>query len=311
MVQVLYSAGMEILFAIVLAWATGVATAAQGCTNAALGSRTSVLQASLVSFAGGFVILIVICAATGNAIPLNPFDYPVWKLAGGVYGVFIVFAMAFCSPRLGAALTMTLLMVGQLLGGAVVDFFGLLEAARVDVSLIRIAGCAFALAGIIAVYAGGKHLKERQHRIRRILFAALAFAAGLASAVQTPTNAALATSIGVLRLGAWNFFVGTLILLIVVLIANRGRLLSFQGCAPWHFTGGVYGAFGVPASTAATPVLGVSLMLCFCMFGQLIGGLAVDRFGLLESPRIPIDKLRIAGAVLLGIGVVLVTISKM
>lgn len=295
---------------------TGLATAAQGPTNAALGQQVGAVQASLVSMAGGLIILGVLCPIVGTGDFTAIVTAEPWKWLGGIYAIFIVFTMAYSTPHLGAALCLTLLMLGQLLGAMVVDGFGLLETTQVAITPLRFFGCLSVLAGIILVYFGRKHQDKnddlpQEHHDKMGRCVILSFSAGLASAVQTPTNAAMGAIAGTLEASTLNFIIGFGALLIVTLVTNRGRILSMKGIKAWKLTGGVYGAIGVPAITIATPALGVSLALCCLMVAQLAGAIFVDAFGWFETRKMKVDWLRIAGAIAVGIGVVLVTLSKM
>ena len=304
---------MDILLGIALASLTGVATAAQAATNASLGKSVGAVQASWVSFTGGLIIFAIVCPLFGQGDITQIVHAQWWQVLAGVYGVFIVFMMAYCTPALGAALTLTLFMLGQLSGGVVIDAFGFLGTTAVPISALRITGIALALVGIVVVYAGRKSAEQAMgvDEGKSALYIALAFAAGLASAVQTPTNAALSSITGVIESSTVNFIVGFSVLLIATLVANRGRIKPMGGNAPWKFTGGVYGAVGVPSITVATPILGVSIALGFLMVAQLVGALVIDRHGWLDTRRIPISPLRIGGAAVLAVGIVLVTLSKL
>ncbi len=309
--------GMEYLLPIILAMIAGFATAAQGPTNAALGHLVGVVQASLVSFAGGLIVLGLMCPFFGQGDFFAIVTAQPWKWMGGLYGVFIVFTMAYCTPHLGAALCLTLMMLGQLMGAMVIDAFGLLETARVEITLLRFFGCMCVLLGIILVYISQiKGSNKDQTSLKSasritLLCIVLSFTSGIASAVQTPTNAAMSSVIGTLESSTLNFIVGFAILLVVTLITNKGHITPMRNIEAWKFTGGVYGAIGVPCITIATPALGVSLALCCLMVAQLVGAIFVDTFGWFSTKKIKVDYLRVLGAIAVGIGVILVTISKL
>ena len=108
-----------------LAFSIGLATAAQSPTNGSLGSIVGPIQASLVSCLGALAILIVICAFTGTGNILNMLTVPVWMWTGGLFSAFVVCSLSACTQTLGVALSMTVIMLGQLLGGMLVDTFGL------------------------------------------------------------------------------------------------------------------------------------------------------------------------------------------
>lgn len=308
---------MELLIPITLSVITGFATAAQGPTNAALGKHVGAVQASLVSFAGGLIILGLMCPffGQGNFFALG--EAEPWKWLAGVYAVYIVFTMAYCTPHLGAALCLTLFMLGQLLGAMVVDGYGLFETTQVDISPYRIAGCLFVFLGIILVYLGraktnaASDTNTRESTKISVICIILSFTAGLSSAIQTPTNAAISAVIGTLESSTLSFIVGFSVLLVATLITNKGKISPMKGIKAWKFTGGVYGAIGVPSITIATPVLGVSLTLCCLMVAQLIGAIFVDEFGWFETKKLHVNRLRVLGAIAVGIGVVLVTLSKL
>ena len=74
---------------------------------------------------------------------------------------------------------------------------------------------------------------------------------------------------------------------------------------PWLWLGGLIGAVFVFSGTLLVPRLGAAGMICLIVAGQLVGSVLVDHFGVLSQPR-PIDAMRIVGAVLVGIGALLV-----
>ena len=301
--------------ALVLALCIGVAMAGQSPTNAALGRFVGPVQASLVSFTGGLLVVSVLCALFGTGNIAGALQAPWWQLLGGVYGAFVVFSMAMTTPTLGVALALTLFMVGQLFGGMVVDGFGLMGVDAIPISPLRAGGCVLALAGIVLVYIGRMRYSAGQGAAegkgRNAVAVAVVLASGVGSAVQAPTNAALGAAIGTLEASVVSFAGGFICLLVATLVMNKGRLQSFKGAKLWHFTGGLYGAFGVPALVVATPVLGVSLAMAANMLGQLVGGMVVDATGAYGVMRMRADALRIAGAVLLLCGIALVTVAKL
>ena len=47
------------------------------------------------------------------------------------------------------------------------------------------------------------------------------------------------------------------------------------------------------------------------MLGQMASGLAIDTAGLLQTQRIPLDRLRVVGIALVALGVAVVCASKL
>ena len=299
--------------AILLAMGVGIAMSFQSPTNASLGLNVGAMQASLISFTGGFLALLIISLIVGGGDFGAALGVPTWQLLGGIYGAAVVFSVALSSPRLGISLTLALLMLGQMLGGIVVDSFGLFMADQIPISPLRVLGCIAVLGGIICVCAGGMAsggglASEAPAQI--VGCGVLSFVAGLGSAVQLPTNSALAISTGTFEASTISFGGGVIVLLVLTLLFNKGRFNSLKGTKPWQITGGLYGAYGVSANVVATPILGVGLAMAACMFSQIIGAMAVDSLGLLRTRKVKINRYRIVGAALLLAGVALVAAAK-
>ena len=139
---------------------------------------------------------------------------------------------------------------------------------------------------------------------------AIALLAGLAMAVQTPTNGSLGVLCAVERSSVVNFLGGWLLLALLVALAGTGDLALAAHAPWWQLLGGVYGIYIVLAVSAATPVLGVALTLMAVMFGQLTAGMVIDTLGLLDVARLPFSPLRAAGCLAVAVGIAFVYVSR-
>lgn len=138
------------MIAIVLA---GGATALQAPTNARLMTAVgSPVNAAFISFAVGTAAL--------GLLALMFQSRPDWAAArglpwyawiGGLYGVIFVVAATWGVPRLGVALTITLMVAGQLLISLILDHFGAFGAPRQPINWGRIGGVALVIAGVVMV----------------------------------------------------------------------------------------------------------------------------------------------------------------
>jgi transporter family-2 protein len=136
----------------------------------------------------------------------------------------------------------------------------------------------------------------------KIVFAALAFAAGVAATMQAATNAGLARSAG---LGP-TLVVNTGVVLVgsLALWAGLGASRSFfPAGAPWTlYLGGLFG-FAIIASLAfVLPKIGASYAIALMIGGQCIAALAIDHFGLMGMPRDPLTVQRVIGLALAAAG---------
>ena len=139
----------------------------------------------------------------------------------------------------------------------------------------------------------------------------MAILAGISVPTQAGINA---------QLGLWtkspvlastiSFAVGTLTLVIYSL-ATRIPLpmLALAGSHPWWiWFGGVLGAFFVTATIILVPKLGATTMVTTVLAGQMVASLLLDHFGLLGYPLHPVSLGRIAGVLLVCVGVWLIKV---
>lgn len=136
----------------------------------------------------------------------------------------------------------------------------------------------------------------------------MVFFAGAMVAIQAPTNAYLARAGGSPVLAALiSFAVGTMALFVVWLASgNRPGTSAFAGLPAHAWFGGLYGAIYVAVAAFAAPKIGLAALITIGIAGQIAMALLLDHVGALGLPREPVNFGRIAGAVLVVAGVVLV-----
>jgi bacterial/archaeal transporter family-2 protein len=135
---------------VLLGIAGGMAVGTQAAVNAALGRSIGILETAFISFLVGATILGVMVATAGRGNLAAVTSAPWWQLLGGVLGGFYVFVMVTNVPRMGVAPTITMIIVGQMLAGLLIDHFGWFGVAHSPVTLPRVGavalmGCALAL----------------------------------------------------------------------------------------------------------------------------------------------------------------------
>ena len=297
------------LFSIVLAIATGLAMAAQTPTNTSLGFTVGSLQAGLTNFAVGLILCLLLMLAIGQGDISLALECPTWQLVGGAYGVVILISVIISTPKLGVALTMSMLMFGQLVAGMVIDQFGLAGAAVVPITPLRFIGCLVAAIGIYLIYKGTASSVCLESK-KQTAYLFLPFCGAAIASLQPSTNAALGASIGLIEASCVNFATGTLILLALVLITSKGHPKSYKRAKAWQFTGGFYGAFAVFCMIVGSPGIGIGLWNVCSMLGQLVGGMTVDTLGLFTMSKRAINSKRIAGTGFILCGIAIVAIAK-
>jgi transporter family-2 protein len=292
--------------------AVGIQLALQAPVNSALGSHVGRLAASLVSFAVGTLILVALVLVTGEVTSLGGvFDQPAWESAGGLIGASFVAVATLTVARIGAGAVVAATVTGQLLSSLVIDDRGLAGVDADPLSTIRVVGALLLVAGTLLVVlerpsgrraTGGK---ADRHAGAWHFAVPVVFAVGLAVGFQHPMNAELGGSIGELNAGLVNFCVGTALLSLLVGLSGRaGGLAGLRGAPPWQLAGGLIGVVTVVASLSAVPVIGAAALTAALVTGQLLGSVALDRFGALGLDVRPVDSRRAAGVLLLLAGTV-------
>lgn len=113
----------------------------------------SPVLSAFFSFVVGTLALLVYILAAG--IPLNNLgavkNAPAITWTGGLYGAFFVTAVVVLVPRIGVALTFSLLIAGQMLATLPIDHFGLLGAPIREFNLPRLLGVIFVIVGVVLI----------------------------------------------------------------------------------------------------------------------------------------------------------------
>lgn len=138
--------------------------------------------------------------------------------------------------------------------------------------------------------------------------AILVVAAGTAIGAQAPINGALSRSIGTWQATTVNFAVGLALLLVIVAVAGGGYGgFGEIGAAPWwSLLGGACGVAIVSASIVGVRSLGAGGVTAAVVAGQLTASVLIDRFGLFGVDKQSITGSKVAGILLLLLGVALV-----
>ncbi len=138
------------------------------------------------------------------------------------------------------------------------------------------------------------------------LIIAFVVVAGMGMPVQDALNAQLRGAVKSPMLGALiSFLIGSLALLGLTLARAFGRgELSGLAKSPWYvwLGGGLIGAAGVTAGLIALPKVSAGVTIAATVFGELLAAVVIDHFGWLDVPQVRLNAWRIAGAVLLFIG---------
>jgi transporter family-2 protein len=145
--------------------------------------------------------------------------------------------------------------------------------------------------------------------VDRGVAAILMVVAGGFIALQSPINSHLGKHVGALQGAFLSFAIGTLALLVAAAVAKGGvgRLSDVGGVGSWvYVTGGVLGAGYVTVALLSLPSLGTGGVIAATIAGELTVAVLIDQFGWFGVSQQTISPARVAGIVLLALGVLLV-----
>jgi transporter family-2 protein len=143
----------------------------------------------------------------------------------------------------------------------------------------------------------------------RGIAAILMVVAGGFIALQSPINSGLGKHVGALQGAFVSFLIGTFVLLVAAAFARGGlgRIADVGDVSSWvYLTGGVLGAGYVTAALLSVRSLGTGGVIAATIAGELTVAVLIDQFGWFGVDKQPIEPARVAGIVLLALGVLLV-----
>ena len=129
----------------------GVAVGLQGPIAGAMSQRVGGASSSLVIHVGGAVCSLILLLGRGGEQLRNWRTISWFMWGAGALGVLLYLTLSVTFPRLGAAMSITCIIVGQLLAGVILDHFGLAGIAR-PLGFSRALGVGVVLTGAWLIY---------------------------------------------------------------------------------------------------------------------------------------------------------------
>lgn len=143
-----------------------------------------------------------------------------------------------------------------------------------------------------------------------LLWALLGVVAGACIAVQAPLNTQLGKDLAMpLAAAAMSFLAGSVLLVVLMLVTSKvqGVAPHWTAPPPWlYVAGGFLGTVYVTVAILLTPRIGAAAVMALSVGGQLLAGIILDRIGFMGLVVKELSFGRIAGAVLLIAGVLLI-----
>ena len=132
----------------------GISVALQQVLNANLRAELgSPWWAGFISYVGGTLAMLALVITTGEPwLTRTMIARTSWaSWTGGIFGAIFIGIAIMMVPRLGVALVLALIIVGQMLGSLAFDHFGLMGVPLHPANPVRLAGAAFLVLGVILI----------------------------------------------------------------------------------------------------------------------------------------------------------------
>jgi len=140
---------METIFVIILIGITGgVAVGLQSPMASMLTQKLGFFESAFIVHIGGAIIALTPLLIYSGGKLSQWRSVPWYTLGAGVFGLIVIAAISYMIPRVGVAASVTTVVAGQVLAGAVIDHFGLLESTIRPMDLTSAIGLAVVLFGV-------------------------------------------------------------------------------------------------------------------------------------------------------------------
>jgi transporter family-2 protein len=293
-----------------LAALSGAMIALQARANGELSHRLdNGLQAALVSFGSGLIIIFVITLFNSKIKEgikklrqsVDNKEIARWKLFAGALGGSFVAIQSQIVPLIGVAIFSVASIAGQTAMSLIVDRLGLTGGGKKMISPRRV------LAAFLTVLAV---LVSVWDRIDANNLSMLAVFVGITGGAIVGVQRALNGQINEhsqqsFTTSLLNFMTGTAFLLVLII---AGMLLGGNELSPlpsgpwWVYTGGIIGVIYIAFTSTIVQHLGVLTFTLFSVGGQLVASLVID----LISPTdgVSVSAYLVTGIVMTYAGVV-------
>lgn len=312
------SAG-QLLLGVAAAIVGGSFLSAQSRVNGELGQAMGdPYAAALVSFGSGLVLCVIGVAVIpagrrGVArLPglLRSRRIPWWYLLAGAFGSFLVAVQTQVTVRLGVSVFILGIVVGQAVGGLVVDRVGIGPAGPKRLTAFRLGGTALIIGAVVVAMLPRITQRPEGATLPVVLaMILLPVLAGVLTAVQTAWNGEIAAQARTPIVSTLtNFAAGTIALAItsVVVTVLRDQPLWRWPAQWWLYIGGALGIVVVTAGAVLAKRIGVLLTGLGLVTGMLLGALALDI--LIPTPTTVVTPVTVVGTLLTIGGLVVATL---
>lgn len=134
----------------------------------------------------------------------------------------------------------------------------------------------------------------------------LALLAGAALSFEGAIYGELGKTIGQMETSFYNFFMGSIIMVLLWLFFGKGKLSYAVEAPKWSLLGGVLGVLYLTSIVVSVPFVGVGITMVAVIIGQLVMSMVIEHYGWLGSKKTKINKEKILAVISMMIALILV-----
>ena len=131
---------MQIWLVILIGLIGGVGVGLQVPIAGAMGQRVGGIASSFIIHVSGAIFSGLFLLLRGGEKIRDWTTLPWYMLIAGIFGLILYLTINVTLPRLGSTMMVSLIIVGQLMAGVVIDHFGLLGVVTRHIDLPRAIG---------------------------------------------------------------------------------------------------------------------------------------------------------------------------
>ncbi len=144
----------------------------------------------------------------------------------------------------------------------------------------------------------------------KMILMLITFVVGIVLSLHLVMNSQISKIINDLRLGNVLFWIIGTVTTVIIAMSNvtniNMKLLKKLGDVPlWLYLAGVIGATFIVYISFIIPKLGANITFIALLSGQIVGGLLIAHFGVLDTPMEKVNLIKIFGLIMMICGAIL------
>ncbi|WP_348622683.1 DMT family transporter [Paenibacillus peoriae] len=135
--------------------------------------------------------------------------------------------------------------------------------------------------------------------MKKIVFYIIAILTGACLSFEGALFGKLGEQVGELEANFYNFFMGTIISLIILIFFGRGNLSKIMKLPKWNLLGGILGVIYMLSIVIGVPLVGVGISMITVVVGQMVTSVLIDHYGWFGRTKKKVSGKRLASLILM------------